>query len=177
VIAGGRQKSCIGYLVVIILSAVKNLVTLKSITMKKLIICLCLFAAIGAAAMEPPEVNEKVLKAFKETFYKAQDVVWHESKNTYQASFTQSEILTRAIYDTDGNLLRTTRYYSEEYLPINIITKLKKKFEGKSIYGVTESATEEEVVYQIVLEDTKNWYIVNSDNSGSLEVSKKYRKA
>jgi len=145
--------------------------------MKKLIICLCLFAAIGAVAAEPPEVNEKVLKAFKETFVKATDVVWHELQNSYEASFKQSEIVTRAIYDTEGNLLRTTRYYSEEHLPINIITKLKKKYEGKTVFGVTESSTEEEVSYHIVLEDEKNWYIVVADNLGSLELSKKFKKA
>lgn len=145
--------------------------------MKKLIICLCLFASIAAAAVEPPEVNEKVLKAFNETFIKAQDVVWHEMQNTYQASFKQSEIVTRAIYDTEGNLLRTTRYYSEEHLPLSILTKLKKKYEGKKIFGVTESSTEQESFYQVVLEDEKNWYIVISDNAGSLELSKKYRKA
>ena len=145
--------------------------------MKKIIICICLFAAIGAAAAEPPEVNEKILKAFNETFIKAQDVVWHEMQGAYEARFKQSEILTRAIYDIQGNLLRTTRYYSEEHLPINIITKLKKRYEGKTVFGVTESSTEDEVFYQIVLQDAKNWYIVVADNVGSLELSKKYRKA
>src|SRR6185503_6215001 len=105
--------------------------------MKKLIICLCLFAAIGAVAAAPPEVNERVLKAFKETFVKATDVVWHELQNSYEASFKQSEIVTRAIYDTEGNLLRTTRYYTEEHLPINVNTKLKKKYDAKTVFGVT----------------------------------------
>ena len=145
--------------------------------MKKLIICLCLFAAMGAVAAEPPEVNEKVLKAFKETFVRATDVVWHEMQNTYEAHFTQSQIVTRAMYDTEGNLLRTTRYYSEEHLPINILSKLKKKYPGKSVYGITESSSEDAVSYHITLEDEKNWYIVIADNWGSFELSKKFKKA
>jgi len=144
--------------------------------MKKLIIVLGLFVALGAAAANPPEVNEKVLKAFEETFVKATDVVWHETGNTYEARFKQSEIISRASYDKDGNLLRTIRYYSEEGLPINILTKIKKRFSGKSIFGVTECATGDEVEYNIVLQDEKNWYIVKSDSWGSLEVSQKYRK-
>lgn len=145
--------------------------------MKKIIVFVCLFATLGAAASAPPEVNEKVLKAFEATFVKAKDVVWHEMANSYEAYFKQSEIATRASYDMDGNLLRTTRYYGEENLPINVLTKIKKKFVGKSIYGVTESATEEEVTYHVVLQDEKNWYIIQSDSWGSLELSKKYRKA
>ena len=145
--------------------------------MKKLVIFLGLFAALGATASAPPEVNEKVLKAFKETFVKATEVVWHEMANSYEAHFKQSEVVTRATYDTDGNLLRTTRYYSEEDLPIHILSKLKKKYPGKSIFGVTEITNDEEVTYHITLQDEKNWYQVKSDSGGSLELSKKFKKA
>jgi len=145
--------------------------------MKKLIVFLVLFAALGAAATTPPEVNEKVLKAFKETFSKATDVVWHELPNTYLASFKQSEITARATYDTEGNLLRTTRYYSEESLPIHVIAKLKKKYSEKSVYGITEITENDAVAYFVTLHDAKNWYIVRADNWGGLELTKKYRKA
>ena len=145
--------------------------------MKKLIIFTCLFAALSATASNPPEVSEKVLKAFSETFMKATDIVWHEVKNLYEASFKQSEIITRAIYDQDGNLLRTTRYYSQENLPINIITKLQKRYAGKSVYGVTELSTEDQVSYHITMQDEKNWYIIKADNWGSLELEQKYKKA
>ena len=144
--------------------------------MKKIVVCLALFAALGAAATTPPEVNEKVLKAFNETFTKATDVVWHEMQNTYQASFNQSEIATRAFYDTDGNLLRTTRYYSEENLPIHVRAKLKKKYSDKAVHGVTEITEDNAVAYFVTLHDEKNWYVVKSDNWGSLELTKKFRK-
>ena len=145
--------------------------------MKKLIVFLSLLVALEAAATAPPEINEKVLKAFKETFAKATDVVWHEMKNSYLASFKQSEITTRATYDTEGNLLRTTRYYSEENLPVHILTRLKKKYSDKSIYGVTEMTQGDEVAYFVTLQDAKNWYMVKADNWGGLELTKKYRKA
>lgn len=145
--------------------------------MKKLIIFTCLFAALSATASNPPEVSEKVLKAFSETFMKATEVVWHEVQNLYEASFKQSEVISRAIYDQDGNLLRTTRYYSQENLPINILTKLQKRFAGKSVYGVTELSTDDEVSYHITMQDEKNWYIIKADNWGYLELEKKYKKA
>lgn len=145
--------------------------------MKKLIILTCLFATLSVAASSPPEVTEKVLKAFNEIFMKATDVVWHETQNYYEASFKQSEIISRAIYDADGNLLRTTRYYSEENLPINILTKIRKRYAGKSVFGVTELTTADEVSYHITLQDETTWYIIKADNLGNLELSKKYKKA
>ena len=145
--------------------------------MKKLIILTCLFATLSVAASNPPEVTEKVLKAFNETFMKATDVVWHETQNYYEASFKQSEVISRAIYDANGTLIRTTRYYSQENLPINILTRVKKKYAGKSVYGVTELSTEDVVSYHITLQDEKNWYIVIADNWGNLELSKKFKKA
>ena len=145
--------------------------------MKKLIIFICLFAALCVKASNPPEVNEKVLKAFSETFMKATDVVWHEMKNFYEASFKQSDVISRAIYDQGGNLVRTTRYYSQENLPINILTKLQKRYAGKSVYGVTELSTEDQVSYHITMQDEKNWYIIKADNWGSLELEQKYKKA
>ena len=145
--------------------------------MKKLIIFTCLFAALSATASNPPEVNEKVLKAFSETFMKATDVVWHEVRNYYEASFKQSEVISRVIYDQDGNLMRTTRYYGQESLPINILTKLQKSYAGKSIYGVTELSVDDQVSYHITMQDEKNWYIIKADNYGSLELEQKYKKA
>jgi hypothetical protein len=145
--------------------------------MKRLITLVCFFATLTVAAANPPEVNEKVLKAFEQTFVSATEVVWHERENTYEARFKQSAIITRASYDKEGNLLYTTRYYGEEMLPINVLTKLKKKFVGKSVYGVTESANENDVNYHIVLQDEKNWYIIKADGFGSMELFKKYKKA
>ena len=145
--------------------------------MKKLIILTCLFASLSVAASNPPEVSEKVLNAFNKTFVKATDVVWHEVQNLYEASFKQSEIISRAIYDANGNLLRATRYYSQENLPIHILTKIQKRYAGNSIYGVTELSTEDQVFYHITMQDEKNWYIIKADNWGSLELEQKYRKA
>lgn len=144
--------------------------------MKKILILLFVFAALGVQATTPPEVNEKVLKAFKETFIKATDVVWQEVQDIYQASFKQSDIISRASYDKEGNLLTTTRYYQQEELPVHIISKLKKRYPGKTIFGITEVTTGSDVLYHITLNDEKNWYVIKSDNWGSMELFKKFRK-
>jgi hypothetical protein len=146
--------------------------------MKKIILFAALFVSIAAAASASPyDVNEKILKAFKETFSKAQDVVWHEYDNVYQANFKQDEIQIRAQYDGEGALIQTIRYYGERQLLPNIVSKLKKKYAGKEIFGVTETSSDQEVNFLITLKDEKNWYVVKSDVYGNLEQTEKFKRA
>lgn len=136
-----------------------------------------LLTGLSAAAATPPDVNEKVLKAFKETFLDASNVTWTEMENSYKANFTQSEIQVRAIYDSEGNLLETVRYYDEKTLPPNITARIKKNYAGKEIFGVTEVSSENEIIYHVTLKDEKNWYVVKADPYGQLELTKKFKDA
>ena len=145
--------------------------------MKKFFYLAVLLTGLSAAAATPPEVSEKVLKAFKETFADASNVVWTEEDNNYKATFLQSEISVRAIYDNDGNLLNTIRYYEGKYLPPNVVASLKKRYAGKQIFGVTEISSEIDLIYNITMKDEKNWYIVKSDPFGNLEQTKKFKDA
>lgn len=145
--------------------------------MKKMIYLAVLLTGLTAAAATPPDVTEKVLKAFNETFTDAKNVTWTETENNYKANFSQSEIQVRAIYDGEGNLLETVRYYDEKNLPPNIVAKLKKSYAGKTIFGVTEISSEFELSYHVTLRDAKNWYVVKSDPYGQLELTKKFKDA
>ena len=67
----------------------------KSIAMKKIIFVLTtMLASATLFATTPPEVNQKVLKAFGETFKQPKDVVWHEYENFYEVDFKQGDIKT-----------------------------------------------------------------------------------
>jgi hypothetical protein len=151
---------------------------LKHKAMKKIILSAVLLVSIVAgAAVSPSEISEKVLKAFSETFDKAKDVTWHEYENYYQANFKMEEIQVRAQYDQDGGLLKTMRYYGEKQLLPNIVSKLKKKYGTREIFGVTETTSPEEVSFSITLKDDKNWYVVKSDVYGNLEQTEKFKRA
>lgn len=132
---------------------------------------------VATAAPAPSEINEKVLKAFKETFTAAQDVSWHEYEDYTQANFVVDKIQIRAQYAEDGTLLRTIRYYSERELLPNVVAKLKKKYAGKEIAGVTESSSDDEVSLVINIKDENNWYIVKSDVYGNLQQTEKFKRA
>ena len=145
--------------------------------MKKLVYLSALLLSLAASAAPPFEINEKVLKAFKETFASAQEVLWQEMDNNCQATFKQSEMKIRAIYDNEGNLLQTVRYYGGTGLPPNILAKLNKKYAGKEIFGVTEITSDAEVTYQITLKDDKNWYTIESDPYANLQQKEKFKRA
>jgi hypothetical protein len=145
--------------------------------MKKILIALFVFSAVAANATGRPEVNEKILQSFKQTFIYAQDVVWQEKDNIYQANFWQGEINIRAKYDEQGNLLGTIRYYFEKQLPPNIVSRIKKKYSGKSIFGITEVSSEDEVSFFVTLQDEKNWYTIKSDIYGNMEQTDKFKRA
>src|SRR5688500_1779638 len=124
--------------------------------MKKLLIALALLAGLSSYAA-PPEISEKVLKAFRETFTDAKNVEWNEYDNYYSVKFKQTNIDTMVRYNKEGDIIQTTRYYFEQNLPPMILAKVKKRYANKTVYGVTEIASESDVVYYIVLEDEKNW--------------------
>ena len=145
--------------------------------MKKLLYAALLFISISAWANTPPEVNEKILKAFSETFIEADDVKWSEYENVCQATFKVDEIQVRAMYDEEGNLLQTTRHYSEKHLPSYILVKLNNKYKGKEVFGVTEISGGNEISYHVVLRDKKRWYIVESDVYGNLTQTQSFRNA
>jgi hypothetical protein len=146
--------------------------------MKKLFYLAALLTGFAAtAAPSPIEIGEKVLKAFNETFTTAQDVTWHEYETYAQANFRQDDVQVRVQYDENGTLLKTTRYYTEKQLLPNIVAKLKKRYPGKEINGVTETTSESDISFVINLKDDKSWYVVQSDVYGNLQQVDKYKRA
>ena len=100
-----------------------------------------------------------------------------EYSDNYVVNFMELGIRERITYDKDGNFISAMRYYLEENLPPNILFKVKKKYPGQKVFGVTEVETDTSVDYYIKLEDSSNWTTVKSDVSGVMEVVEKYKKA
>ena len=142
--------------------------------MKKLFICLGILASSLLALAEEP--NEKVMAAFEKTFPQASEVKWTETDYTYEANFRSAEVISRIIYDKEGNILKCYRSYFENNLPILILSRIKQAHSDKNIYGVTEVSSGEGTAYYVILHDDEKWYEVVSDNYGNLSMKKKFRK-
>ena len=148
--------------------------------MKK-IIALCLTIVItSAAVIAAPNaaVTEKVLKVFHAAFPEVKKYTWYTFDNYYEVYFNDSENSScRIDYTPDGDVISTTRYYTGENLSPAIRAKVNEKYPGKKIYGVTEVSSSEKVTYNIVLEDEKNWYNIESDATGNIKLDQKLEKA
>lgn len=144
---------------------------MKKLAILTAVIC---FFALSSFAAGP---NEKVLKVFSKTFVQAEGVSWLELSDFYEVTFRQNNTQMRIVFDSDGNILKSIRYYGGDMLPIFIQGKLSKKYADKKVFGVTEVTTADQVTYQIVLEDSKTFTHVRSDAFGNMEVEKSFNKS
>jgi hypothetical protein len=144
--------------------------------MKQIIVAAAVLLCSMTSFATDPGVSEKVLEAFNKTFTDAKEVSWSQSAYSYEVSFKQNAIQVRVNYDKEGNILNTLRYYSEEQLPLIVLSKLKTKYSDKKIFGVTEIASQEGTFFHVVLEDAKHWMEVKADIFGGLTVMKKMKK-
>jgi hypothetical protein len=147
----------------------------KTVSMKKILLTAALFVSIVSFAN--PGVDAKVLDAFKATFSQAQEVAWTVQGDLYEVKFKLLEIRTTVTYDHDGQIVKTVRYYGEDKLPVMLLTRIKSKFAGKSIFGVTEVSSEEGVEYHIILEDAKSWFNVKADGMANMYLERRISKA
>jgi hypothetical protein len=149
---------------------------LKYFNMKKLLLLLLVFIT-GVSYAGTPGIDEKILKTFQEAFPKAEKVTWYEDNGAYAVLFTCDDIRCRMWFDNKGTAQKTIRYYYEQNLCPFVLTKVKQKFSGKKVYGITEVSTNEGITYNIILEDETRWYHVFVDTNGSVQLEKKYIKA
>lgn len=142
--------------------------------MKKVIaIMFAVLVTAGAYAFDP---NEKVLKAFNETFSSAQEVRWEEFPKYYAVSFISGGIRAKVNYDKEGNMISSLRYYAPQLLPLYILNKINKENPKKKMFGVTEATYNSTIAYYIKLEDEKHWYTLKVDVDGNSQLTEKYRK-
>jgi hypothetical protein len=144
---------------------------------KKLLITACIAGILSVSVFNAQaEISQKVLQSFHLIFANAKHVKWTEYPDHYFVSFSQNDVLIKASYDRDGNLLSTLSYYSEQYLPLNILYNVKKAYPAKTIDIVTEVSNPDGTAYFVQLRDNKGWTIVKADQSGEMEVTDKFYK-
>ncbi len=150
--------------------------------MKK-IISLCLVALFSAGVYATPsrvpDSAVKIQKIFHEDFPEVTFFKVYPFGDSYTVYYkeTKNESSGRVYYDAEGNIVQSFKYYSGDQLAPFIRAKISKKYNGKNITNVTEVTNDEEHYYEIVLQDSKQMIVINSDIQGHLHLINKYKKA
>lgn len=148
--------------------------------MKKIIAILTLVAVFTSSAVfarDKSVSNKKVMDSFNKEFVGAEDVSWYSTKDKYVAKFTMRESKVTAHFDREGNLLATSRYISDSDLPLNVITRLMKKFPDQKIHSIVEYDANDNTTYVVTLESETHWTVLKAQSSGYITTLKKLKKA
>src|SRR6266498_594700 len=125
---------------------------------------------------EAERVSEKLLYSFDKAFPLAENAKWLEDAKGYFVSFTQSGILSKVVYDPQGDFIYALRYYKEDNLPISVLLTVREKFTDKKIFSVTELSTPDNITYHLKLEDTKSWYSIQVTTLGDVTIEEHFKK-
>lgn len=143
--------------------------------MKQVIFFLFLLVSTAASAT-PIKVDERIQKQFADAFPAAQNATWYSDETHYEVVFFFDSVQCRIIYRLDGTVERTERYYTEKDLAPFVLAKVKSKYTGYRVHGVTEFTNDLGVVYHLILEGEEKWLHVRSNDTGSSSVVKRIKK-
>ncbi len=134
------------------------------------------FAAVKDATVN----NKKVMATFQKEFTEAKNVEWFSDEKTksYTANFTIRESKVTAHFDNEGNLLNTSRYLTEDQLPLAVTNRLAKKYKGQHVENIVEYQANGEFTYYVTLKSDDNMYtVVKATPEGWLSVYNKFKQA
>lgn len=104
--------------------------------MKKAIMMLTIFVAIGFSACAQKIDASKVPAAVKAAFvkqYPGISVKWEKEGAKYEAGFKQNGNTMSALYEATGKLTETERDIKVSELPAAVLVYVKDHYKGKSI--------------------------------------------
>ena len=145
--------------------------------MKKITVSLVLAFLIGLAAYsqnsnfkvnlgkfseeykaDESSTNTKVMNNFSRMFSDATNIKWSkDAHNIERVYFEAKGKATRAAFNKKGQFLYSITTYGEQYLPQDVLLRVKENYFGKNIFGVTEVNALGKTAYLIILEDRTSW--------------------
>ncbi len=136
-----------------------------------------LLFSISLYANEPPRVDKIILNVFKKAFPQASSVDWEKDGALWVACFKDQDKMNILYFNHEAEVVKSRRYYQEDGLPAFILARLLKRYEGKTIHGVTEITVGGRVTYSIIMQDAKKWYQIDANCDGVMQQVKSFRKA
>ena len=145
----------------------------------KTLALLCLISIVtsrSVLAMPGPGVPDTIQKLFHEEFPSIENPVFFRAAGIYIVYFkTGQNSSQRVFYNLDAEVIKTVKYYTESKLEPFIYEKIKRKYKGKTIIGITETQTDSDHFYEIILQGDKTWCVDKSDTYGLMQVEKRFK--
>jgi hypothetical protein len=131
-------------------------------------------SASSFAAKVKDDVNQKALSAFANDFSGATQVNWQERENLYLVEFKLSGVSYNAAYNTEGELLSTSKSIQLEELPLKVTQAVNKKYLGYEIgNNAAELTFEGKTSYFLTIANSRQVFYIRVDANGHIDVEQK----
>ena len=147
--------------------------------MKKsiLILAMLLTTIVGSSFANRTDDNKnRAAASFKEDFASAKEVTWEASKEVVKATFKLNDQVMFAYYSESGELMAVVRNMVSGQLPINLLTNLKKNYQGFWITDLFEVSASNESSYYVTMESADNVIVLKSSGLNKWEVFQKEKR-
>ena|SRR5215203_1948629 len=140
-----------------------------SATITALLLAPFLYAQTGEASggrteYEPYNTHKRKIHSFNAEFDRIDYI--------YQGNL----LLSALQHNGGGGYPRTWRYYYEQEKTNKVVNLLKARYPNKQLYGAVEVAFRNTLVYEVVMQDKKRWYVYRVDTLGAVHLKKRFRK-
>ena len=147
--------------------------------MKKsiLILAMLLTTIVGSSFANRTDDNKnRAAASFKQDFASAKEVTWETGKELVKATFKLNEQVMFAYYTESGELMAVVRNMVSSQLPINLLTNLKKNYQGFWITDLFEVSSNNESSYYVTLESADNVVVLKSSGLNKWEVFQREKR-
>lgn len=143
--------------------------------MKQIIMTLAIAISSLTAFATDDNVGKEVLNAFNKEFTGAKEVKWTTGNGFYRVAFVYNQQYVSAFYNSNGELLATTRNISSLNLPLQLQTRLKSDYSEYWISDLFELSNNEGTSYYITLVKGDSRVVLKSLDDSAWSVFMKTR--
>jgi hypothetical protein len=135
--------------------------------MKKLLVIFTVLGLIITTSSYATDTTpSSVLNSFQNAFRGSKDAAWSTVKELYRVDFTLEDQKVSAFFNSEGNLIASSRNISLLQLPISLETGLKSDFPDYEITSLFEVDNENGTAYYATVKNSKREFTLESTSSG-----------
>lgn len=133
-----------------------------------------LLSAGSFAANLKDDVNEKALSAFAKDFSGATEVNWQERDNLYLVEFRMDGVSFNAAYNSEGELLSSSKGIRLDELPLSVVAAVNKKYLGYEIgNNAAELTFDGQTNYFLTIANSQQVLFIRVDTKGHIKVERR----